>query len=162
MTKGFTILEILLYISILSAGLALLTGIYYVSGEIKTKNEVIIEINSRGNQVIDLVRQDIESSPEIRFPKPGQSAESLVLGNEQGEEVVFIARDKQLDRSDNQGAFNLLSDQVFLEGLIFTTIGDKNGRPIGVNLDFNLRYSNSSGRNEYNHYQSFNTFVLKR
>lgn len=77
--KGYTLIELLLYISILGS---LLTGIslYFVTATTaRVKNQSIAEVDRQGTLVMDYITQTIRNANSITSPTAGSTANGLTL-----------------------------------------------------------------------------------
>jgi Tfp pilus assembly protein PilW len=79
MQKGFTLIELLLYVG-LAAGLLLASSFFYsLLLQSRTKNQVITEVESQGQQAMQLILQTIRNAENVNSPAAGGSAQSLSL-----------------------------------------------------------------------------------
>ncbi len=77
--SGYTLVELLLYMSLLGI---LLTGVVFFSTVVldsRVKNQSITEVNTQGAQIMDTITQTIHNATSITAPASGISANSLTL-----------------------------------------------------------------------------------
>lgn len=77
--RGYTLIELLLYITILGGLLGGITTYFVTSTSARTKNQSIAEVDSQGTLAMDLITQTIRNATSITSPSTGASAASLTL-----------------------------------------------------------------------------------
>src|SRR3990167_4707415 len=76
-TDGFSLIELLLYIAIVSALILASSVFLKLIFASRVKNQVIAEVEQQGMQVMQLITQTVRNAAVINTPGPGQSANSL-------------------------------------------------------------------------------------
>ena len=77
--RGYTLLELLLYVTILSA---LLTTVVFFFGTVtdaRVKNQTVLEVNDQGTMLMDYLTQTIRTATSITAPAAGLAGPSLML-----------------------------------------------------------------------------------
>ena len=76
---GFTLIEILLYISLVSIVVFGISNFFVLIQRVKVKNQIIATVNSEGTFVSDFLSRAIRESTGVVFPPPGGSSGVLRL-----------------------------------------------------------------------------------
>ncbi|MBI5222371.1 MAG: prepilin-type N-terminal cleavage/methylation domain-containing protein [Candidatus Magasanikbacteria bacterium] len=157
MKKGFTLVELLLYASITSVMLLVISVFLSTLLESRVKNQTIAEVEQQGTQVMQLITQTARNAEAITSPATGASASSLTL------DVVTVASDPTIfDLSGGvirikEGAGTataLTNSRVTASALTFQNLS-RTSTPGTIRIMFTLTYVNSSGRNEYTYAKTF-------
>src|SRR5690349_17675921 len=77
--KGYTLIELLLYITVTAVLLGALTLFFAMATNARVKNQTVLEVERQGQQVIETVTQSIRSADAITAPVLGASGSSLTL-----------------------------------------------------------------------------------
>jgi len=162
--KGFTLVELLLYIAISSTILMISVLFLQMLLESKVKNQTMSEVEQQGLLVMQLITQTIRNSENITLPTIGVSSNSLTLD--------------VLDVNNDPTIFGLLSDSITIKEGAGEEIPITNSRVIAsslnfhnlsyldtpgiVNISFTLTYKNPENRQEYNFSKNFYTSAALR
>src|SRR5674476_477978 len=79
MRKGFTLIEMLLYLAILSIMVLAFSSFLSFSYTSRVKATVIAEVEQQGSQTMSLITQNIRNAASITAPASGVVASSLTL-----------------------------------------------------------------------------------
>src|SRR3989338_405637 len=85
--SGFTLVELLLYVSITAIILLATSGFLFMLLEARIKNQTIAEVEQQGLQVMQLITQTARNAEAVTSPAVGTSASSLTL------DVVTVVSD---------------------------------------------------------------------
>lgn len=155
--RGFTLLEILLYVSLISIMLLVFSLFLSLLFESRIKNQAIFEVESQGTQVVSQISQIIRSADGINSPAIGTTASSASI------DVYAAASDPTLlDLSSGkirikEGAgsyIDLNNSKVTASALTFKNLS-RSGTPGIMTFQFTLTFVNSSGRNEYDYAKTY-------
>ena len=113
--RGFTLIEILLYISMVSIIVLSISSFFVLIQRVKIKNQVITNVNNQGLFISGILDRTIRETSSIDEPSTGQSSNLLRLMNADGsfvEEKVEDGNFKMLnyDTNGNLQKQNLFSD----------------------------------------------------
>lgn len=155
--RGFTILELLLYVSI--AGVILLGVSVFLSALLgaRVKNQTIAEVDSQGMQVLQLITQTLRNADSINTPAQGGVSTSLSLNTYTGglNPTVFDLAGGVLRVSEGAGAaVPLTNSRVTVSSLSVQNL-TRTGAPGVVRVMFTLSYNNTSGRPEFTYQKNF-------
>lgn len=76
---GYTLLELLLYITILGALLGALTMFFGTITDARVKNQSVAEVEQQGMAIMDAITQTVRTATAITSPATGASGSSLTL-----------------------------------------------------------------------------------
>lgn len=156
-SHGFTLLELLLYVS-LATILLLATALFLsVLLEARVKNQTIAEVEQQGVQVMQTITQTIRNSTVINSPIRGTSAQSLSLDTltaTNNPTVFSTSGGTVYVTKGGASTVPLTNSRVASSGIIFSNLS-RFGTPGVVHVQFTLSAVNKTGRNEYNYSRTF-------
>ncbi len=134
--RGFTLVELLLYVSIIGAIVLSVAGFLSLLMQSRVKNQTISEVEQQGIQVMQIITQTGRNAGSINFT----TAFDLSGG------VIRI--------NDGSGPVALTNSRVTASGLTFQNLS-RAGTPGTIRIQFTLTHINPSGRNEYDYNKTF-------
>lgn len=156
-TRGFTLIEMLLYIALASILLVVATMFTALILEARIKNQTIAEVEQQGQYIARLITQTIRNAEEVTTPGVGSNSTSLVL------DVVAASNDPTtfslssgVVRIQEGGstAVPLSNDRVVVSNLVFYNYAGTNAPGI-VRFSFTVTHANPEGRNAYSFTKTF-------
>ena len=162
--RGFTLVELLLYIGLSATMLIVISGFLGTMLEARVKNQTIAEVEQQGMQVIHLVSQTIRNSEAITSPGVGLTSSSLTL------DVVTALDDPTIFDSSSDvirikeggsSAVSITNSNVLVSGLLFENLSGTS-TPGVIRISFTLSHRNISLRNEFEFSQTFYTSASLR
>lgn len=155
--RGFTVLELLLYVA--TASILLLSISIFLSAllESRVKNQTIAEVEQQGLQVAQIIIQTARNAQAITSPAAGASASSLTLDvlTAADDPTVFDLAGGAIRITEGAGsAIPLTNSRVAASGLSVYNLS-RSGTPGAVRVQFTLTYVNPSGRSEYTYSKNF-------
>ncbi len=89
-TNGFTIIEMVIYMGLLSILIALMSQLFIATVGIKVESEAGASVQQDGNYIISRIAYDIHRASRIIAPALGQTGSTLSLGIiESGVEQIY-------------------------------------------------------------------------
>jgi len=76
---GYTLIELLLYISLVGALLISVTTYFATTADARLKNQSIVEVNQQGTAIMEMMSQTIRNATSITSPTTGTSGSSLTV-----------------------------------------------------------------------------------
>lgn len=155
--RGYTLIELLLYVTIVGTLLTLMAYFFGMSATARIKSETISEVNDQGIAVMEYITQTIRNATSVSAPTAGNSASSLTLVVPTGSAspTVFNLNAATLRVTEGTGsAVALTNSRVQVTNLTFTNL-TASGTPGNVRVNFTLSYLNPSNRSEYSYQQTF-------
>lgn len=162
--KGFTLIELILYISLTSIVLLSVSAFLIASLQARAKNRTIAEVEQAGEQVIQLITQTIRNSSAINSPAIGTSAASLSLNTSvsASNPTVFDLASGVIRITEGSGdPAPLTNSQVTASSLNFQNLSMADTPGI-IRVTFILTYNNQSGRLEYDYSKTFYASASRR
>lgn len=164
-TKGFTLLEMLLYIGIAASVVGILAAFLATTYQVNVKNQAVLEVEQQGRHALDIIAEEIRISKDVTNPLLGSGSSAilhLVSQDPLDETVVFTGTGGVLQITEGASSpVDLHNDEVQIDSLIFTNIARLN-TPDFIQVLFTMSYVNETNRNEFNYSQTFTTSVLRR
>ncbi len=155
--KGFTLVELLLYVGTASILLLATSLFFFVLLQSRVKNQTIAEVEQQGLQVMQSITQTVRNAEAITVPSAGSSTSSLTL------DVVTAASDPTV-LHESSGVIRitegigspvaLTNSRVTASGLTFQNLS-RTGTPGTIRIQFTLTQVNPEGRNEYSFTRTF-------
>lgn len=164
MKKGFTLVEMLLYLAVLSIIVLAFSSFLFLSYTSRVKAAVIAEVEQQGSQTMSLIAQNIRNAVSITSPSPGSTSNVLTLTEYTGalspttfDQSVGVMR----IREGISAAVNITSNRVTTPSLSFQNLS-RPGTPGVVQIKFTLTYINQSNRGEYSYSKDFTSTASLR
>ncbi len=156
-TTGYTLIELILYMSIVGSLLTAMTLYFGTSTDARIKSQSVVEVNHQGSLAMDAITQKIRNASSITSPTAGNSAASLTLAMPAGVDnpTVFDAPSTALRiNKAGAGAVALTNSLVQISSLSFTNL-TRSGTPGVVRVSFTISMVNTSGSNNYDYQKTF-------
>jgi Tfp pilus assembly protein PilW len=166
--SGFTFIETLIYIMIISTVVVAFVSYSVSVPKAKSKTYVIQEAQANGRLAIDVVSQKIRAAIGINN---GTST----FGSDPGVLSLAMADSSKnptiIDLSQDDGALrikegtgdpvNITTARIKIKNLVFYNLTPSNGNGV-INVRLTLEYNNPSGAKEYSYSQTLETTVSLR
>jgi len=157
-TKGFTIIEFLIYIAILAIAIAgmglILSNIFRVG----VRTDVIQEVSHNGRFAMQRIGQAVRESSDIVEPATEGNVLELSFEDEDKDPTVFDVSEGKLRIKEGSGNYiELTTSSVIVDRLVFKKVSDDS-----VKVEMNISFDNSQGLPEHE-FKSFFTssFALR-
>ncbi len=155
--QGFTLVELLLYIAVTSIILLTISAFLTTLLESRVKNQTILEVESQGVQVMQLITQTLRNGANINTPLVGTNSSTLSVdtyNNTLNPTIFDISSGVIRVKEGASPVVALTNARVTASALNFENLSraDTSGT---IRITFTLTYINSSGRNEYNFTKTF-------
>ena len=163
--KGFTLIELIIYISLASLIALAITGFFQLSLSSRIKNRTIAEVEQQGVQILNLINQSVVNAININSPTIGASSDSLSLemSNPSIDPIVFSFSSGNLSILEGGSfpAIVLNSSSVEIQNIKFENIS-KADTPGIIRIEFRLAYINNSNRQEFDWSRTFYSSISLR
>ncbi len=161
--KGFTLIELILYVAILGS---LLTGIsmyFGMSLTTRVKNQSVAEVDRQGTLVLDYITQVIRNATSITSPVAGSNATSATFVVPTGSlsPTIFSLSGTTLQVQEGASTFALTNSKVEVSSLTFTNQSISGTRGI-MRVSFVVSRANPSNINEYDYQKTFTASAALR
>src|SRR3990167_6165146 len=155
--KGFTLIEILVYIAILAIIFFVIVSFLIWSIRANAKAKVMNEVLNSAKRAMEVISYEVREANSIYDPTsafgshPGQLSLETVHYLPIGEEITFVdfylCGTQLCLKKESEDPIALTLDSVEVESLIFTKIVVDDASSIQV--DLTVKYNSSSDRSEY-------------
>lgn len=157
--KGFSLLELLLYVSI--SGIIIFSTSLYLSTflESKVKNQTIREVEQQGDFIMQIIQRSIRNGTLINSPTIGLSSASLSLETSDinTNPTIFDINNGIIQiREGSQASIPLHNTRIEASSLIFYNLSSSPSPGI-IKVEFTLNAVNTSGRIEYTFNKNFSS-----
>lgn len=155
--SGFTLVELLLYVSIASIML-LITSLFLATLlQSRIKNQTIAEVEQQGLQVMQLMTQTVRNADTINSPGSGASAATLSVNtiSAGNNPTVFDFASGVIRIKEGAAAVvPLTNSHLTASSLSFSNLS-RASTPGTIRIQFILTSVNPTGRNEYSFTKTF-------
>lgn len=155
--KGFTLMELLLYISISGIIFLGVSVLLFLVLQSRIKNQTVAEVEQQGVQVMQLITQTVRNAENINSPASGSSASSFSLDvvPSSDDPTVFDLSSGVIRIVEGAGpSIPITSSSVTGSNLTFENLS-RPGTPGVIRIQFTLTRVNVTGRNEYDYSKTF-------
>ncbi|MFS8130468.1 MAG: type II secretion system protein J [Candidatus Dojkabacteria bacterium] len=155
--RGFSLVETLLYIAIMSTVVVALVSFLSVNQNTAARNQTINEVEQNGAQIMQLITQTIRNSTSITGPVVGTPGSTLTLVVSDGAKspTIFDLTLGAIRIKEGTGtAFSISSNRVTASALTFTNLKPGSQKD-SIKIQFTLTYNNSSAKQVFNYTQTF-------
>jgi Tfp pilus assembly protein PilW len=151
MVWGFTLIELVIYIAILSLVLVSITGFFLNTTAGNMKESSYQEVQQNGRFVMTKITQETKKAIGINSPAAGSSNNSLslVMSDQNLNPTIFDLSGGKIRITQGSSApIELTTDQVVVNSLQFTNLS-YSGTPGTVRAEINMEYLNPANKIEY-------------
>ena len=155
--KGFTLIELIIYISLSSMMLLSITLFAKMILQVRTKNQVMMEVEQQGIQITQILTHAIRNAENIIQPTPPNINSNLILDmlNVSEDPTVFSLDNNVINIQEGvSGQINLSNSRIEVQDLTFQNFSRANTPGI-ISFSFTLNYNNQSSKPEYNYSKIF-------
>lgn len=158
-SEGFTLLELLVYISILSVVMLAVVGIFIAIGRGQNQVEVRSEVNSNLRFATEKIAQDLRAASAVATPAtPGGTTANNLVMTVSGTTVEYCVASNQLRRQTvtacNASSETVTSNKVTVATPTFTRLENSTGAPlnktvISIAIDLTITSLQPAGENYF-------------
>lgn len=155
--KGFTLVEILLYIAIAGGIIFSITVFFLTTLDARVRNQAIAEVEEEGTQVMQNITQTIRNSSSINSPSQGTSSASISLAVIDGakDPTVFDVSGNVIRvKEGTEENIDLTSSRVIVSGLNFANLS-RTGTGGAIRIQFTLTHINPASKEAYDYSKTF-------
>lgn len=154
---AFTLVELLLYIVIMSTLLLGITQFFMLMLDARVKNQTVNDVNQQGLFIMDSITHSIRNATSVTSPATGATGASLtlVVPTSSASPTVFDLNGTTLRIKEGVAtAIALTNNDVEVTNLSFRNLS-RSGTSAIVQVRFTLDRVNPSGRNTYDYQREF-------
>ncbi|TSC96650.1 MAG: YapH protein [Parcubacteria group bacterium Athens0714_26] len=148
--RGFSLTEILIYVTILAVAGTFLTGIVINSLKVQNQQTASQEVGQQLNFVLENIQRYIQSSSQVDIATSTPST-TLTLRMQDGNldpTLIYLSDNKIFLKQGTGGAVAITSDKIVANSLNFTKIATSGGHDT-VQVDLMLSYTSQSGGSSF-------------
>lgn len=150
---GFTFIEAILYVAIVSIMLTALIPFVWNIVEGGSKSSVQQEVSSNARFLSERIKYEVRNSFGVNSPAPGASANSLTLcevaGCASNTTVIAVSGTNITINDKGTGVVQLNSNDVKITGLSFTNNTSADNKTKNVSFSFVVSQANTSTRQDF-------------
>ena len=144
--KGFTLIEIIIYIGIISGVLVAFISYSLAISSVNNKNHAMATVQSDERIALETIIQKIRSASAVNYPTNGSSQNQLSLVTGTGISTSFSLNGGRLQMSETgQADILLTSNRTTISSLSFTNLaqaGERGNIMIQMTVDYNVPSQN--------------------
>lgn len=155
--KGFTLVELLLYVGISSVILFVISMFLGAMLQSQVKNQAILEVEQQGMQVLYTMTRVIRNADSVSSPTIGSSGSSLTIATSDpltNPSIFSVSNGSLLMTEGVNSPVALNNNQVTVSDFNIENLS-RAGTAGTVKIQFKISYINPSGRNEYDFSKTF-------
>jgi type II secretory pathway pseudopilin PulG len=156
--RGFTLVEMLLYVSISSVILLSLSLFMSFLLGSRIKNDSIADVNQQGLQVMQLMAQTVRTSKSVDFPNVGASSTSLSLTMPDpllSPTVFDVVNGVIRIKEGSNAVVPLTNSHVTVSSFLLQNISATSTTDRIVRMSYTIDHNNPSNRNESSFTKTF-------
>ena len=156
--KGYTLLELILYISISSVMLFVISMTLSMFFEARIKNQTITEVDGDGIHAMTIITQIIRNADSVNSPMLGSNSNvlSVNVSDPFKNPTVFELSGGEITIKEGLNVAVPLTNSLKsnVSDLLFENLS-RPASPDSISISFKNSHINNSGRNEYDFSRSF-------
>lgn len=160
--SGFTLLELLLYVSISGILMVGIVSFMIVLQTARVKQTTIGEVEQQGSQAMAYMTQVLRNAQAVTAPTPGTNSNSITIDvvDSTSDPTVFTESSGVLQVSEGTTPIvtDLTSDTVVVSDLLFENNAISGTRDT-ITISITLTHANPTGKPEYRYDQTFTDTV---
>lgn len=163
--KGFTLIELMIYIAIVAGILIVATSFAWNVINSRTKTFVIQEVEQNGRFIIEKISRSALGAQSITAPLVGATGSSLdlIVDDAPLTTVDFILNAESIQMSNDGGPYiDLNSNNVRVTNLDFINLSSADSRTKNIKIRFTLDHVNPENRQEWSYSDTFETTIELR
>jgi hypothetical protein len=154
--SGSSLIEMLIYISIVSVFLITLINFSWDVIYSKVKNTTIGETTDNTHVIIEKIGLATRNADSIATPTVGQTSQTLVINNPSGGQTTFDLNSGRLRINEGMGYFYLTSSKVNITNLEFINLSRSNTEG-NIRIKMTVSHINPENKQEYSATQNIDT-----
>jgi prepilin-type N-terminal cleavage/methylation domain-containing protein len=162
--KGFTLVELLLYVVIIGSLLGALSGFFIMTAQSRLKNQTIAEVDQQGMLAMQTITQAVRNATAITAPVVATSGDSLTvtMPTAGSSPTVFSLSAGALQMKEGTATtIPITGANVTVSGVTFQNL-TRSGTYGTVQISFVVTRNNPNNRNEFEYQKTFTTTASVR
>ena len=156
--KGFTLVEMILYVAICSLFLLTLSTFMTFLLGARIRSQSIAEVNQQGFQVMHLMTSTLRNGRSVETPPIGNSSSTLSVTTGVGiyDPTIFQVSSGTLFVQEGPNTpIALTNSRVSIGGVLFENVSSSSSLEKIIRITFTVDSKNIGGRSEYTYTKTF-------
>ncbi len=163
--NGFTLLELLLYVTLVGLLLGAITTFFYTSTSARVRTQAISDVDQQATLALSTIAQAVRNADSITNPAIGSSGTQLTLASLTSSlnPTIFEVSGTTLQTREGASgaAISLTNSRIQVTNLTFKNV-TRSSTPGAVQISLTVKRFNPSGRNELSYQKTFITTAAVR
>lgn len=156
--RGFTLIEMILYVAICSVLLLSLSSMFSYLFASRVKSQAITEVNQQGFFTMHLITSTIRNAKSVDIPTMGNSSSSLSITVQSplfSPTVFDVSSSTLFIREAGGVGVPLTSSRISVSSVLFENVSSASSTDRIVRIRYTLSYRSGSPRQEYAYTKTF-------
>jgi len=161
-TKGFTLIELTIYIAMVVGLLLVATSFAWNIINSRSKAFTVQEVEQNGRLIMEKFSQAARQATDITMPAVGASGTSVSFTMKESAKspTVFMVSGNNITFKEGSGAaIQLNADAVQIQSGSFSNMSTANGRTKQARFILTIKHTNPTGMNQWKYSDTFETSV---
>ncbi len=157
--KSFSLIEILLYISMVSIIILAVSTLLAMILNARIKTETMLEVESQGQFLVETITKSINEAQSVNLPA-ATTGDSLSLATNDVNTTPTVYALSSGALTIAEGALpneKLTNSKITVSNLNFTNTQNAGSTSGAIQVNFTISFNNTSNRNEYDYQKTFQT-----
>ena len=157
-TKGFTLVEMVLYVSLCSIFLLTLSTLLTFLLETRVRSQAIAEVNQQGSQIMNMMTQTIRNGRSIQVPSIGTSSSILSITTAvplRNPTIFDVSNGVMRIKEGSNSAIPLTNSRIKVSAINFQNVSSSASTEKIIRISFTIDHVNLGGRSEYTFTKTF-------
>ena len=161
--KGFTLIELIIYIAIIGIIVSGFISYFLSVGGIRNKNYSVSTVQSNGRNAMQIMERKIHEAQSVSVPSSGASSTVLVLISSGGNaSTTFSILNGVLFMKETGVATTTITDnKITISNLTFTNLSPVSSRA-NIHIEMTINYNVGAGDTQFGYNKSYKTSVSTR
>ncbi len=144
--KGFTLIELILYMGLFSIFLVALTQIFSSALELKVESEATSSVQQDSRYILERLSYDINRADSITTPSSIGAQDSTLTIVISGQDYTYNLNGNKLELTSPNGTVQMNGYNTSVTNVSFTRLGNSGGKnSIGISYTVNSLSTQSKG-----------------
>lgn len=152
--KGFTLLEVILYLAIVSTLVFGIGSFVEIVSASRVKSQTMTEVDQQALQIISSITETIRNAESVSTPLLGQEEQSLTVLDSIGTPTTIGLDGQRIIINRGSGVVQLSNNRVSIDSLAFKNLS-RVDTPTIIQITITLSYNNTSGNHLYNYSKTY-------
>ncbi len=157
--KGFTLVEMVLYVSLCSIFLLTLSTLLTFLLETRVRSQAIAEVNQQGSQIMNMMTQTIRNGRSIQVPSIGTSSSTLSITTAvplRNPTIFDVSNGVMRIKEGSSTGIPLTNSRIKVTAINFQNVSSAASTEKIIRISFTIDHVNLGGRSEYTFTKTFN------